>query len=109
MSDNRRLFGNVFLLGKFVLFCDIFINSSFIYFGYNTGFITDDEELGTWTNTVQSLDRWEYTVQPSDSWTITVLTMTVSHALQYPWTAGHALYYPWTVGQKTTQSLDSLM
>ena len=36
---------NVFLLGKWVIFCDIFINSYFIYFRYNTFYITESEEL----------------------------------------------------------------
>ena len=35
----------IFLLKKCVKFRDIFINSYFIYFGYNTAYITDYEEL----------------------------------------------------------------
>ena len=38
-------FAMIFLLEKCVTFCDIFKNSSFIYFGYNAAFITNYEEL----------------------------------------------------------------
>ena len=38
-------FAMIFSPEKFVKFCDIFINSSFIYIGYNTAYITDYEEL----------------------------------------------------------------
>ena len=35
----------IFLLKKCLKLRDIFINSYFIYFGYNTAYITDYEEL----------------------------------------------------------------
>ena len=35
----------IFLLKRCVKLCEIFINSYFIYFGYNMAYITDYEEL----------------------------------------------------------------
>ena len=38
-------FFNDFLAKKCIKFCEIFLNSCIIYFGYNTAYITDYEEL----------------------------------------------------------------
>ena len=38
-------FAMIFLLEKCVKFCDIFINSYFIYVEYKTAYMTDQEEL----------------------------------------------------------------
>ena len=42
---NGVYFSMNFLLEKYIKFRDIFINSYFIYFGYNTAYITDYEQL----------------------------------------------------------------
>ena len=75
-------FEMIFLLEKSVKFCDIFINSNFIYFRHNTVYITYYEELlfsldqiVTQQITTLSLNSWTYTVQPSDSWICTVQSL----------------------------------
>ena len=62
---------------------DIFLKCYFIYFGYNTAYITDYEEL------LFSLDK-----------TVTWLNyQTIKYVLSKYLTIGHALSNDWTIGQ----------
>ena len=73
-------FAMIFLPKKFVKFCDIFKNSSFIYLGYNTAYITYYEEL---------LSNY----------------LTIGHALSNNWTIGHTLSNHWTAEQSLEQNI----
>ena len=95
-------FAIIFLLEKYVKFCDIVINSSFIHFGYNTAYITDYEEL------LFSLDQTVTQLSTTLSLKMSSRSKincghcgqlnTVEYALSNHWTAGHPLSNHWTVG-----------
>ena len=92
----------IFLLKKCVKFRDIFINSYFINFGYNTAYITDYEEL------LLSLDQTVTQLSTTLSLNMSSRSKincghcgqlnTVKYALSNHWTAGHPLFTHWTVG-----------
>ena len=95
-------FAIILLLEKYVKFCNIFMNSYFICFGYNTAYITNYKEIlfsqdQTVTHLITTLSL-KMSSRCKINWGHCGQLNTVEYALSNHQKAGHPLSNNWTVG-----------